>query len=386
MLAILVAFAAGCGTAADAGPRGGGGPGKGPPGAGPGKRDMRFAVEVRPVESRQVEYTVAAVGSVEAFEIVQVTSRVAGVVEHVRFAEGDLVEPSTVLVSIEPRRFRLAVEAARAALAQAAASEAEATQGLGRRERVNRESPGLVRGEELEGYRTRAGVAAAAAAQARVALERARLDASDAQVRAPVGGLIQTRTVQTGQYVQPGTVLATLVRRDPLLLRFTVPETDARRLSPGLVANFRLGGGPAAYRAVISHVAGSADAESRMVAVTARVEAAEDPALRPGAFAEVSVPVGSRVDAPVIPQTAVRPSERGFLAFVVQDGVAHERVLEIGLRTPEGLVEVRSGLRPGEPLVVRGAEALRDGAEVRVAGAAPGPGGGGPGKAPGSHP
>ena len=42
-------------------------------------------------------------------------------------------------------------------------------------------------------------------------------------MRAPVAGIIQTRTVQTGQYVQPGTVLATLVRREPLLLRFSVP-------------------------------------------------------------------------------------------------------------------------------------------------------------------
>jgi multidrug efflux system membrane fusion protein len=225
-----------------------------------------------------------------------------------------------------------------------------------------------VRGEELEGYRTRARVAAAAAAQARVALERARLDATDAQVRAPVEGLIQTRTVQTGQYVQPGTVLATLVRRDPLLLRFTVPESDARRLSPGLVAAFRIGGRPTDFRATLRAVADAADAESRMVAVTAHVEGADDPALRPGAFAEVSVPVGSRADAPVIPQTAVRPSERGFLAFVLEGDLVRERVLDLGMRTPDGLVEVRSGLRPGESLVVRGAEALRDGAQVRVAG------------------
>ena len=69
----------------------------------------------------------------------------------------------------------------------------------------------------------------------------------------------------------------------------------------------------------------------------------------------------------MIPQTAVRPSERGFLAFVVEDGKAVERVLTLGLRTAGGLVEVRSGLAAGESLVVRGAEALRAGAAVRVA-------------------
>ena len=71
----------------------------------PTKPDMRFPVEVAPVESQRVEYTVTAVGSVEAFERVQVTARVAGVVERVRFREGDTVTPGTVLVEIEPQRY-----------------------------------------------------------------------------------------------------------------------------------------------------------------------------------------------------------------------------------------------------------------------------------------
>jgi multidrug efflux system membrane fusion protein len=120
------------------------------------------------------------------------------------------------------------------------------------------------------------------------------------------------------------------------------------------------------HHARIVYVAESADPSSRMVAVTAEVASPPD-VLRPGAFAEVTVPVGAAVDAAVIPQTAVRPSERGFLAFVVEDGKARERVLTLGLRTPDGLVEVREGLAPAESLVVRGAEALRDGAAVRVA-------------------
>ncbi|HWN83308.1 MAG TPA: hypothetical protein VNM87_14520, partial [Candidatus Udaeobacter sp.] len=121
------------------------------------------------------------------------------------------------------------------------------------------------------------------------------------------------------------------------------------------------------YQARIVHVAERAEESSRMVDMTARVE---DPAmakLLPGTFAEVIVPVGSAPNTPVIPQTAVRPSERGFLAFVVEGEVAKERVLELGLRTADGLVEVRGGLEPGETLVIRGGEALRDGAKVAVA-------------------
>jgi multidrug efflux system membrane fusion protein len=68
----------------------------------------------------------------------------------------------------------------------------------------------------------------------------------------------------------------------------------------------------------------------------------------------------------VIPQTAVRPSERGFVSFVVVDEKAQERILKLGMRTADGQVEVLSGLQPGEQLVVRGAEALRNGVTVRL--------------------
>jgi multidrug efflux system membrane fusion protein len=104
-----------------------------------------------------------------------------------------------------------------------------------------------------------------------------------------------------------------------------------------------------------------------MVDVTAHVLNANRPELRPGAFARVIVPIGAPREAPVIPQTAIRPSEKGFLAFTVADGVARERVLTLGMRTADGRVEVREGLEPGENLVIRGAEALRDGAKVKIA-------------------
>jgi RND family efflux transporter MFP subunit len=122
------------------------------------------------------------------------------------------------------------------------------------------------------------------------------------------------------------------------------------------------------YSAELTHVAAAADSTSRMVPVTARVDDRDRAELRPGSFAQVTVPVGSTVEAPVIPQVAVRPSERGFLAFVVEGDVARERELQLGLSTEDGRVEVRSGVKRGERLVVRGAEALRDGAKVRVTG------------------
>jgi membrane fusion protein, multidrug efflux system len=364
--------------------------GPGGPGAGPGgKRPPRsFPVEVEPVEARDVEYAITGVGSVAAFEEVKVTARVAGVVEKVQFVEGQQVKKGQILATIEPARYQLAVSAGRAALEKAEAAKADAEAGQARRERASEQNPGLVPGEEVETWRTRARTAAAEVSAARVALQKAQLDLREAYVRAPLEGVMQTRMVQTGSYAQPGTVLGTLVRREPLLLRFQVAETDAARIEMGQVVHFVLRGERDQYSARITHIAAVADEASRMVSITAEIDDARKDQLRPGAFAQVSVPVGASKGSPVIPQVAVRPSERGFLAFVVENGVAHERVLSLGLRTADGKVEVKSGLQPGERLVVRGAEALREGATVKIAGedGPPGEPGGAPGAPAGQTP
>lgn len=333
---------------------------------GPGRGAIRFPVEVRPVDTQRVEYTVGGIGSVEAFEKVLATARVAGVVDKVKFKEGDVVAEGAVLAEIEPERFRLGVVSAEAALAKAEAEKAEAESGLRRREAAEKENPGLIRGEEMDQFRTRAQSAAASMSAAKAALDQAKLSLRDAYVRAPTSGVIESRTVQTGQFAQPGAVLATLVRRDPLLVRFSVTEPEAARLHKDMRADFEVRGVAKTLTAKIVHVAAAADPATRMVPVTAEVAPEDREAVRPGSFAEVRVGVDAIENALVIPDSSVRASERGFLAYVVENGVAQERVLTLGMRTSDGLVEVRDGLEAGDTLVVRGAEALRQGAEVRV--------------------
>jgi multidrug efflux system membrane fusion protein len=342
-----------------------------------GRGRVLFPVEVAPVQAQNMVYAVSAVGSVEAFEKVQVTARVSGAVDRVLFAEGEFAQAGQTLVEIETERYRLAVESAQAAYEKAEASKADAEAGLKRRETVTTQNPGLIPGEEVETWRTKVLTAASEVAQARSALNQAKLNLRDAFVKAPISGIIQTRTVQTGQYVQTGTVLATLVRRDPLLLRFRVPERDAVRIKPGQEANFRVREDSREFTAKIVHVAGSADDASRLVDITADIKDTGDKALRPGSFAEITVPVSSAASAPVVPVSAVRPSERGFIAYVVEGDKAVERILTLGMRSPDGRVEVLSGLKGGESLVIRGAEALSNGVSVRVAGpgAAPAPAG-----------
>ncbi len=337
-----------------------------------GKRGgMRFPVEVAEVKQVPVTATLHAVGSVDAYETVQVTARVAGTADKVRFQEGTSVSAGTVLVEIDADRYRLALNAAEATQRKADAALADAQAGLGRREAVSAKTPGLIPGEEIETWKTKVAAAAADLAQATAARDQAALNLRDALVRAPSSGLMQSRSISTGQYVQAGTLLGTLVRRDPLQLRCTVPDRDAGILKPGLVARFTVTGDTTVHSARITFVADAADPGTRMVQVVGTVLPPSTRTLRPGTFAEVTFTVGQPRPAPVIPQTAIRPSEKGFLAYVVEQGVARERILTLGMRTPEGAVVVLSGLKPGESLVIRGAEALREGAKVVLPGQSP---------------
>jgi multidrug efflux system membrane fusion protein len=346
------------------------------PAAGGGRGRVQFPVDVEQVSVRSLVYSVTAVGSVEAFEKVQVTARVSGAIDRVLFSEGEYAKAGQTLVEIETERYSLAVESAQASFEKAEASKADAEAGLKRRETVQTQNPGLIPGEEVETWRTKVLTAASDVAEKRSALNQAKLNLRDAFVKAPILGIIQTRTVQTGQYVQTGTVLATLVRRDPLLLRFRVPERDAARIKPGQEARFRVREDSREFTAKVVHVAESADDVSRLVDITANIDDPSDRTLRPGSFAEISVPVASATESPVIPVSAVRPSERGFLAYVVEGDKAVERILTLGMRSADGRVEVLSGLKGGESLVIRGAEALSNGVSVRIgapAGAPPAP-------------
>ncbi len=338
-----------------------------PPGKGGGRKGLSFAADVMPVESKKVTYLVTEPGTIEAFERVQVTARVAGAVDRVGFAEGQDVKKGDTLVVIDSERFRVAVSSAKAALEKADASVKDAEAQVARREGATEKNPGLITGEELATYKTKAATARADRQVAAEALRTTQLNLRDSSVRAPIDGVIQTRTIETGQYVPAGYVMATLLRRDPLLLRFQVEPGDAPRLKPGLTVTFTMRETPRQFSAVITLVSGAADPVTHMVPVTAQVSEEEHRYwLRPGSFCDVAIDLSPQRSAPLIPRLAARATDHGYVAYVVEGDVAKERSLTLGMSTKDGWVEVRSGLVAGDLLVVRGAEALTNGAKVRV--------------------
>jgi multidrug efflux system membrane fusion protein len=329
----------------------------------PGGRGRSLTVGVAPVAVQDVVYRITAVGSLEPEEVVQVTAEVEGQVSQVRFQEGVRVTPGTVLALIDPDRYRLEAQRAEASYKRAVADAEGARSELSRREALAKEQ--LVSAEDLTRARVEAERLQAEADATRAARDIAAQNVQRSRVRAPRGGVINTRTVETGRYVRGGDVLATIVDTSRLRLRFKVSDVESLRARSGQAVSFRITAlGNAEFRGEIYHVGQVADPATRQVEVLAWVR--NPGVLKPGFFAEVDLASETRANTIVVPERAVQASERGFVAYVVEEGKARLRPLQLGIRTADG-VEILSGLKPGDHVVVEGSDRLSDGIEVQAA-------------------
>jgi len=341
----------------------GGSQGSTPP---PGARARALNVRVAPVVVQDVVYAIKAPGTLEAEELVQITAQVEGAVTGVRFHEGDQVGRSTVLLRIDPDRYRLELQRAEANYQRTLADAGRAASDLARREQLAQEN--LVAAEELNRARQEADRLAADAQSVKAARDIAAQNVARADVRPPQPGVINTKTVETGRFVKTGDVLATLVDVSRLRLRFKVSEAESLRARAAQSVRFRVASlGTREFLATIYHVGDLADPATRQVEVMGWVKNPGE--LKPGFFAEVTLASETRRGALLVPEGAVQASEKGFVTYAVEDGKARLHPIQIGLRTGTGLVEILSGVKAGDVVVVEGSDRLTEGLPVQVAGA-----------------
>ncbi|HLE71449.1 MAG TPA: efflux RND transporter periplasmic adaptor subunit [Vicinamibacteria bacterium] len=334
------------------------------PARGASGRGRSIPVRTALVATRNVSYRVTALGSLEAEEIVQVTAEVEGAVTEVRFHEGARVTRDTVLVLIDPERYRLEVERAEANHLRAQSDLRRAQEELRRRERLANAE--LLAMDEVDRYRAASESLDADVAASKAALDIALQNQRRSEVKAPESGVINTRTIETGTYVRPGAVLATIVDVSRLRLRFKISEGESLQVAEGQDVSFRVAPiGPRDFVGRVYHVGEVADPTTRQVEVLAWVQNTGE--LKPGFFAEVSFNAGTKENAVVVPEAAIKASESGFVAYVVEEGKAVKKPIEIGLRTEDGLVEILSGLSGAETVVVEGSDLLADGVAVEDA-------------------
>lgn len=328
------------------------------------KAPRGLAVRTAKVAARDVIYKVQALGTLEAEELIQITAEVSGAAKEVEFQAGDHITADKVLVRIDPERYRLQAEQAEAAHRRAIADWKRAESDLARREMLAKNQ--LVAVEELNRSRQETERLSADAAAAEAASKIAMQNLQRSAVRAPRAGQINTRSIDTGQFVQVGNLVATLVDPRRLRLRFKISESESMKAQEGQNVTFRVASlGNTDFSARVYHVNKVADPATRQVEVLAWVE--NPGVLKPGFFAEVTLATGTNRNALVVTESAIQAGERGFVVYVVERGKAKERPVQIGLRTGGGTVEIVGGLKPGETIITEGSDRLADGVAVEPA-------------------
>jgi membrane fusion protein (multidrug efflux system) len=182
-------------------------------------------------------------------------------------------------------------------------------------------------------------------------------------VRAPFSGVVGQRFVSVGDYVTTATRLLTLQTVDPQRAVIEVPERHAVRLRPGQTVAFTVAAEPGrTFNAIVDFIDPVVQTANRTIMVKGR---APNPnrVLRPGMFIEARLATATRMNAIVVPEDAVQPLRTANVVWVVTGGKASRRVVLLGARS-QGVVEVMSGVKAGELVVVGGLERMAEGMPV----------------------
>jgi membrane fusion protein (multidrug efflux system) len=315
-------------------------------GSSPGPDTLRAEAYV--AQSVRLTDRLFTTGTLRANEGVELTAESSGKVTRISFAEGARVDGGERLVALDTDD----LEAERRQLR----SELRVV-----RRRAAREEELLERGGVSEqNYEETA---------SQVDVLQARIDRVEAEIekhriRAPFSGTVGLRYVSPGSYVSPGQRIAALRELTPIKLDFSVPARYGHRLRPGDGVRFSVEGTERTYRAEIYAIEPSVRQETRAVQIRARAPN-RDRSLRPGAFAEVEVIFDELDDALVVPSIAVLPESGRKRVFVAESGAAQSRTVQTGIRS-DSTVQITSGLRAQDTVLVSGLQSLRPGAPVSI--------------------
>jgi len=330
------------------------------------------------VLSREVTEYDEFTGRLEAVNTVSVRPRVSGYVSSVRFREGAIVKRGDLLYQIDPRPFQAEVDRLRAELVRAKATVSRAASELQRAERLSTEN--AMSHEEKERRASFAAETTAQVAAVEAGLRAAELNLEFTRVIAPIDGRVGRAIVTEGNLVSSGpgeaTLLTTLVSLDPIYASFEADEQTFLRYGD-LQRDGKRGN---ARAATPIHMALASDEEfpreGQMDFLDNQIDPAtgtirgratfrnKEGALTPGLFVRLQLPGSGKYEGLLIQDRAVGTDlDKRFVLVVGADRKVQYRAVTLGPLV-DGLRVVRSGLKPGEQVVVNGLQRVRPGMQV----------------------
>jgi membrane fusion protein (multidrug efflux system) len=325
------------------------------------------------------------VGRIQSPSIVQLNARVTGFLEAQDFLDGDTVAQGQLLYVIEQPPYQAAVAQAQAAVLQAQATARNANLTLGRAQALLNTPAGLPASVDSSRAAATGGNAQIASAEAQ--LQTAQINLGYTEIRSPIGGRISATNVNVGNVVGPSSgPLATIVSQDPMYVDFAVPVVDAQMLRAEAAAE---GGFANALDVLVRLPDGSMyNQTGRLDFINNQVTANTDTlamratianpvlphltaetgqhTLQDGEFVNVVLRSREAQQRITVPQEAVVSDQLGSYVMVVDpDGTVRRQAVAVGQSTPSA-VAITSGLKPGDQVIVQGAQRVHPGTKVKT--------------------
>jgi RND family efflux transporter MFP subunit len=354
-----------------------------------GRPDSKTARQVKTIAVAETPFgeTVTANGTLAAFDQTTVSVKVPGRVRIISVDLGSVVKSGQVIALVDSVDYKIRVQQAEAALAQARARLGLAPDGTD--DRIDPEKTATVRQaravlDEARFARDRAarlveqGVIAKAEfdtatatfkvaegryqdayeeirnrqgilAQRRSELELARQQLKDTSVIAPLDGIVQEKKTSVGEYLAAGAPVVDIVKMDPLRLRAQIPERESHTVHTGQDVRVTVEGDPIVYLGKIMRLSPVIAEQNRMLMVEADVR--NNGKLRPGSFAHAEIVTNDAKMAVTVPNNAIVTFAGIDKVIVVQNGKALEKPITTGRRTAE-FTEIVSGISVGEKVII----------------------------------
>lgn len=357
---ILVLLFASCGSGADSD-------------KGRAHRAVIKGVKTETVRKKEVDEYYRTSGTVKAATISDVASRIMGAVTSINVKEGDRVAEGDILLTIDDRDSRQRARAAGEAHLEAenyleAADENKHLAELTYERYKSLYDDKAISAHEMDEIETRKDVAAFETERARAALGRAKANMEEAEinlgftkVRAPVTGIVTGKDVEVGSMAVPGRVLMRVEDTSSFRLDVSVDEKMSGRLEPGMTVKADVEALGKRIEGTVTEVVPAVDPGTRSFLVKIGLDGE---GLKTGLYASVLIPSGKREALLIPPSAIVKKGQLEGVYTVNGEGVATYRLIRTGSEY-DGRIEVLSGLRDGDVIIVEGAERAADGGLVQ---------------------
>jgi membrane fusion protein, multidrug efflux system len=316
--------------------------------------------------------TLNGLGTVTSLATVTIRSQISGYLQKVNFKEGDEVKKGDLLAQIDPRPFEAALAQAKGQLARDEAMLKGAQVDLARYQGLAAQN--AVPRQTLDTQVALVGQNQGTVEADRAAVRSAEVNLQYCNIVSPLDGRVGLRQVDQGNYVTPGdaTGLVVITQLQPISVLFTVPEDNlqaiSKRIKEGAVlpaAAYSRDGSTKIADGTLQTFDSQIDPTTGTIKLRAQFPN-ESRTLYPNQFVNVRLLLDTHKDVTTMPTAGVQRGVPGtFVYFINPDSTVSVRKIELGV-TDGDRVEVRSGLVPGDRIVVDGADKLRDGARINV--------------------